>query len=37
MPIDLAEVDWLYVVVLAIFVAIATFLGGLLSFNRRGT
>ena len=37
MPIDLAEVDWLYVVLLAIFVAISTFLGGLLSFRHRGT
>src|SRR6185437_16931763 len=36
MPIDLAQVDWLYVVVLAVFVALATFVGNLLSFNRRG-
>ena len=36
MPIDLAQVDWLYVILLAIFVAISTFLGGLLSFSRRG-
>ena len=36
MPIDLAQVDWLYVILLAIFVAISTFLGGLLSFGRRG-
>jgi hypothetical protein len=36
MPIDLAEVDWLYVVVLAVFVFVATFLGNVLSFNRRG-
>jgi hypothetical protein len=36
MPIDLAQVDWLYVVVLAIFVFIATLLGNLLSFNHRG-
>jgi hypothetical protein len=37
MPIDLAQVDWLYVVLLAVFVAISTFLGGLLSFSHRGT
>ena len=36
MPIDLAQVDWLYVILLAIFVAISTFVGGLLSFGRRG-
>ena len=37
MPIDLAQVDWLYVILLAVFVAISTFLGGLLSFSHRGT
>jgi hypothetical protein len=37
MPIDLAQVDWLYVILLAVFVAISSFLGGLLSFSRRGT
>jgi hypothetical protein len=37
MPIDLAEVDWLYVVVLAVFVFVATFIGNVLSFNHRGT
>ena len=37
MPIDLAQVDWLYVVLLAVFVAISAFLGGLLSFSHRGT
>jgi hypothetical protein len=37
MPIDLAQVDWLYVVVLAVFVFAAAFIGDLLSFNRRGT
>jgi hypothetical protein len=37
MPIDLAQVDWLYVILLAVFVAVSTFLGGLLSFNHRGT
>jgi hypothetical protein len=36
MPIDLAQVDWLYVILLAVFVAISTFLAGLLSFGRRG-
>ena len=36
MPIDLAEVDWFYVVLLAVFVAVSTFLGGLLSFKHRG-
>ena|ERR1700675_3081174 len=37
MPIDLVEVDWLYVAVLALFAFVATFLGNLLSFNRRWT
>ena len=37
MPIDLAQVDWLYVVVLAVFVFVATFVGNLLSFNHRST
>jgi hypothetical protein len=37
MPIDLAQVDWLYVILLAVFVAVSTFLGGLLSFSHRGT
>ena len=37
MPIDLAQVDWLYVILLAVFVAISAFLGGLLSFSHRGT
>jgi hypothetical protein len=36
MPIDLASVNWLYVVVLAIFVFLASFVGNLLSFNHRG-
>ena len=35
MPIDLSQVDWLYVVVLAIFVFAATYVGGVLSFGRR--
>ena len=37
MPIDLAQVDWLYVAVLAMFVFLATFVGNLLSFNHRLT
>ena len=37
MPIDLAQVDWLYVILLAVFVATSAFLGGLLSFSHRGT
>jgi len=36
MPIDLAQVDWLYVAVLAVFVLISTAVGNLLSFNHRG-
>ena len=36
MPIDLAQVDWLYVIVLAIFVFVATLFGNLLSFSHRG-
>ncbi len=36
MPIDLTQVDWLYVVLLAVFVLISTALGNLLSFNHRG-
>jgi len=35
MPIDLSQVDWLYVVVLAILVFVATYVGGVLSFGRR--
>ncbi len=37
MPIDLAQVDWLYVVVLAIFVFLASLIGSLISFSSRGT
>ncbi len=37
MPIDLAQVDWLYVAVLALFVFAATFVGNLLSFHHRLT
>jgi hypothetical protein len=36
MPIDLANVDWLYVALLAAFVFVATGLGNVLSFNNRG-
>ena len=36
MPIDLAQVDWLYVGLLAVFAFLATFIGNLLSFNHRG-
>ena len=36
MPIDLAAVDWLYVAVLAVFAGLASLVGNLLSFNRRG-
>jgi hypothetical protein len=35
MPIDLSQVDWLYVIVLAILVFAATYVGGVLSFGRR--
>ena len=35
MPIDLATVDWLYVVILALFVFLATLIAGILSFGRR--
>jgi hypothetical protein len=35
MPIDLGQVDWLYVNVMAILVFVATFVGGVLSFGRR--
>jgi hypothetical protein len=37
MPIDLVQVDWLYVAVLAIFVFVTTFVGGVLSFGHRWT
>jgi hypothetical protein len=37
MPIDLAQVDWLYVIVLAVLVFIASGIGNLLSFTSRGT
>jgi hypothetical protein len=35
MPIDLGQVDWLYVIVMAILVFVATYVGGVLSFGRR--
>ena len=35
MPIDLAAVDWLYVIVLALFVFLATLIASVLSFGRR--
>ena len=36
MPIDLGQVDWLYVAVLAVFAFVATGVANLLSFNHRG-
>jgi len=35
MPIDLATVDWLYVIVLALFVFLTTLIASVLSFGRR--
>jgi hypothetical protein len=35
MPIDLAAVDWFYVVILAVFVFFSTLIGGLLAFSHR--
>ena len=35
MPIDLATVDWLYVVILALFVFIAALIANVLSFGHR--
>ncbi|MDO8877471.1 MAG: hypothetical protein Q8M24_24520 [Pseudolabrys sp.] len=37
MPIDFAQVDWLYVMVLAVLVFIASGIGNLLTFASRGT
>jgi hypothetical protein len=37
MPIDLAQVDWFFVVVTALLVFVASGIGNLLSFNHRGT
>ena len=36
MPIDWANVSWVYVGVLAVFVFFSTLVGSLLSFNHRG-
>lgn len=36
MPIDFAQVDWLYVGVLAVLAFLATIVANLLSFNHRG-
>ena len=36
MPIDLAAVDWLYVVILTVFACLASALGNVLSFSHRG-
>jgi hypothetical protein len=36
MPIDLAAVNWLYVIILAVFVFVSTFIGNVLSFSHRG-
>ena len=36
MPIDLAQVDWLYLIVLTVFVFVASGIGNLLSFNHSG-
>jgi hypothetical protein len=35
MPIDLAQVDWLYIIVLAVFAFVANFAANLVSFSRR--
>ncbi|MFA6266834.1 MAG: hypothetical protein WC670_14115 [Pseudolabrys sp.] len=37
MPIDLADVNWLYVIILAFFVFIASLIGNLLSWQSRST
>lgn len=37
MPIDLAQVDWVYVGVLGILVFLASLVGNILAFNSRGT
>ena len=37
MPIDLAQVNWLYVIILAFFVFIASLIGNLLSWQSRST
>lgn len=35
-PIDWASVNWVYVILLAVFVFVAALIGNLLSFNHRG-
>jgi hypothetical protein len=37
MPIDLSQVDWLYVALLAIFVFVTAYVGAFLAFGRRWT
>ncbi len=37
MPIDLAQVDWIYVGVLSVLVFFASLIGSLVTFQRRGT
>jgi len=37
MPIDLASVNWLYVAILAVFAFVASLIGNVLSFGRRGS
>ena len=36
MPIDLRQVDWLYVAILALFALVANLIANLLFFRRRG-
>jgi hypothetical protein len=36
MPIDVRQVDWLYVAILALFALVANLIANLLSFRRRG-
>jgi hypothetical protein len=36
-PIDFAQVNWIYVGVLSVFVFFASVVGNLLAFNHRGT
>jgi hypothetical protein len=36
MPIDLGQVDWFYVAILALFAFVANIVANLLSFGRRG-
>ena len=36
MPIDVRQVDWLYVAILALFALVANLVANLLSFRRRG-